>query len=59
MPTVVPRVMIENPNIDFLVEGEGEVAFVELIDALIKGGDVSKVPNLWYQDKGLYLGTIS
>ena len=31
MPTVVPRVMIENPNIDFLVEGEGEVAFVKLI----------------------------
>ena len=52
MPTVVPRVMIENPNIDFLVEGEGEVA-VELIDALLKDGDVSKVSNLWYQDKGV------
>lgn len=57
MPTVVPRVMIENPNIDFLVEGEGEVAFVELIDALLKDGDVSNVPNLWYQDKGVTKNT--
>ena len=57
MPTVVPRVMIENPNIDYLVEGEGEVAFVELIAALEKGGDVSKVPNLWYQDDNLTKNT--
>ena len=57
MPTVVPRVMIENPNIDYLVEGEGEVAFVELIAALEKGGDVSKVPNLWYQDNNVTKNT--
>ena len=57
MPTVVPKVMIENPNIDYLVEGEGEVAFKELIDALIKDGDVSQVPNLWYQDNGITKNT--
>ena len=57
MPTVVPRVMIENPNIDYLVEGEGEVAFKELIDALIKDGDVSQVPNLWYQEDGITKNT--
>ena len=57
MPTVVPRVMIENPHIDYLVEGEGEVAFKELIDALIKDGDVSQVPNLWYQEDGVTKNT--
>ncbi|MEC9205816.1 MAG: radical SAM protein [Pseudomonadota bacterium] len=57
MPTVVPRVMIENPNIDYLVEGEGEVAFVELTKALMKDKDVSKVPNLWYQEDGVTKNT--
>ena len=29
MPTVVPQVIIENPNIDYVIEGEGEIAFKE------------------------------
>ena len=57
MPTVVPRVMIENPNIDYLFEGEAEVAFIELIEALMKDGDVSKVANLWYQENGVTKNT--
>jgi radical SAM superfamily enzyme YgiQ (UPF0313 family) len=48
---VVPQIIIENPNIDYVVETEGEVAFKELLIALKKGKDVSKVPNLWYKDK--------
>ena len=50
MPTVVPQVIIENPNIDYVVEGEGEVAFKELLVTLEKSKDVSKVPNLWYKE---------
>ena len=52
VPTVVPQIIIENPNIDYAVEAEGEVAFKELLNALKKGNDVSKVPNLWYKDNG-------
>ena len=50
MPTVVPQVIIENPNIDYVVEGEGEVAFKELLATLETSKDVSKVPNLWYKE---------
>ena len=49
MPTVVPQVIIENPNIDYVVEAEGEVAVPELLSVMEKDGDVSKVPNLWYK----------
>ncbi len=52
MPTIVPQVLIENPNIDYIVEGEGEVAFKDLLSALEKGTSLSKVANLWYKDKG-------
>ena len=52
MPSVVPQVIIKNPNIDYVVEAEGEVAFKELLIALKKGDDVSMVPNLWYKDNG-------
>ena len=57
MPTVVPQVIIENPNIDYVVEGEGEVAFTELLTALKKNTDVSKVPNLWYKNNNKVLKT--
>ena len=57
MPTVVPQIIIENPNIDYVIEAEGEVAMPELLNALKKGDDVSKVPNLWYKQKGKCLKT--
>ena len=52
MPTIVPQVIIENPNIDYVVEGEGEVAFRDLLNALEKGTSLDKVPNLWRKDNG-------
>ena len=51
MPTIVPQVIIENPNIDYVIEGEAEVAFKELLKALEKGTSLKEVPNLWYKDK--------
>ena len=63
MPTVVPQVVIENPTIDYVVETEGEIAFIELLEALKVSReknkvDVSKVPNLCtnkmeFQKKGI------
>ena len=51
-PTVSPQIIIENPNIDYLIQGEGEVAFKELINALENKSPVSDVPNLWYKENG-------
>ena len=52
MPTIVPQIIIENPNVDYVVEGEGEVAFKDLLSALEKGTSLSKVPNLWHKENG-------
>ena len=52
------QIVIENPNIDYVVETEGEIAFIELLEALKVSReknkvDVSKVPNLWYKQDGI------
>ncbi len=52
MPTIVPQVIIENPNVDFIVEGEAEVAFVELLKNLKNKTSLSAVPNLWHKEDG-------
>jgi radical SAM superfamily enzyme YgiQ (UPF0313 family) len=51
--TAVPeRVLQEAPCIDYVIVGEGERAFVELVDAL-KGGAVDPaIPNLCYRRDG-------
>lgn len=50
-PTVAPRVVIENPDIDYLIQGEGEEAFPEFCNLLEKGDSVEGVRNLWYKNK--------
>lgn len=40
----------ENPCIDFLIYGEGEHPFTELLHALAAGADVSSVCNIAYRD---------
>lgn len=48
-PSVAPHILIENPHIDYLVQGEGEEAVVELCDRLERGQSVEAVRNLWYK----------
>ena len=38
--------------LDYVVAGEGERTFVELLDALSNGGNVSRVPGLAYREAG-------
>ncbi|MAG39237.1 hypothetical protein CMO90_04085 [Candidatus Woesearchaeota archaeon] len=52
MPTIVPQVIIKNPNIDYVIEGESEVAFKELLKSLETRSHLNQVPNLWHKDKG-------
>ena len=48
--SVAPRAVVEFCGADFGIAGEGETAFVELLDALRYRTDFSRVPNLVYRD---------
>ena len=51
-PTVAPDVMIENPNIDYIIQGEGEIPIKEFCRALANGHSTDNVPNLYYKKGG-------
>ena len=51
-PTISPNVVMEHPSIDMLIQGEGEIAFKELMLALKNKTPLSEVPNLWYKENG-------
>ncbi|OGO32604.1 MAG: hypothetical protein A2Z29_05010 [Chloroflexi bacterium RBG_16_56_11] len=50
-PTFCPDEVIENPDIDFVIRGEGEKPLAQLVQALKKGGTgLETVPGLSYRD---------
>jgi anaerobic magnesium-protoporphyrin IX monomethyl ester cyclase len=51
-PSLLPRQTLENPNIDIVVEGEGEEAFFELVSALGHQHSLARVKGIWYKDGG-------
>ncbi len=46
-PTSIPEFVLSNPDIDMICRGEGELAFLELIDRMELGKDIFDVPNIW------------
>jgi len=48
-PSVLTEETLHNNYIDFIVHGQGEWAFKELIEALLKGSDVSEIKGLAYK----------
>ncbi len=52
-PTSVPNIVIENPHIDYLCQGEGEEVIVEFCDLMSRGKSVESVRNLWYKKSGI------
>lgn len=51
--TALPQETIQNPYVDFLVAGEGEITFFELVDALMKNKkDFSHIDGLYFKKKG-------
>ena len=49
-PTILPReTLIENKEVDFVVIGEGEVIFLNLVDVLEKGGNTDDIPGVAYR----------
>jgi anaerobic magnesium-protoporphyrin IX monomethyl ester cyclase len=52
-PTICPKETLENDIVDFICVGEGEELIIELIDALEKGKDFSRIRNLGYKKDGV------
>ncbi len=51
-PTILPDQTLRNEFIDFIVQGEGEEAFLELVQALEGKKSLRTVKGIWYKDKG-------
>jgi radical SAM superfamily enzyme YgiQ (UPF0313 family) len=47
--TVVPE-FLEEPGMDAICQGEGEYALVDFVNAVEQGGDLTKIPNIWFKD---------
>ncbi|RJP25869.1 MAG: radical SAM protein [Candidatus Abyssobacteria bacterium SURF_5] len=48
--TIMPELTAQNPAFDYAIEGEAEVSFVKLLDALSGGGPASGINGLLYRD---------
>lgn len=51
-PTIAPKQVLKCSTIDYVIMGEGEVAFPRLLDALERGSPLNEVPNLGYKKNG-------
>lgn len=52
-PTVMPVETIQNSDVDFLVAGEGEITFFELVNAIMdKKKDFSHIDGLYFKKNG-------
>ena len=54
-PTYMPESLLQHPEVDYLVMGEGEQAMVELANSITKGedkSDVAKISGIGYRRNG-------
>ncbi|TAN40169.1 MAG: radical SAM protein [Nitrospirae bacterium] len=53
-PSALPKRTLEEESVDFVIEGEGPFTLQALLEALRSPvADLSRVPGLWYYDKGV------
>ena len=45
--SILPQQTLAHPLVDYVVQGEGEVTFRELVDALAGAGTVRGIPGVW------------
>jgi len=50
--TIYPEETVSFEEVDFVITGDGEKPFAELVRQLKGGGSLSQVPNLYYKEKG-------
>ena len=51
-PSIMPGETLLDPNIDFVVRGEGEITFLKLVQILRNRGDVTDLQGLSYRKNG-------
>lgn len=51
-PSIYPAEMLQQPEIDFIVIGEGEYIFSELLEALANKGSCAGIKGLGYKENG-------
>jgi len=51
--SLLPECTLQNKNIDIIVIGEGEGAFLELVRALDKNLSLKGITGVWYKENGL------
>jgi len=51
-PTLVPEVVLNNDFVDMVCMGEGEEAFLELVESISKKKKNHKIKNIWYKKDG-------
>lgn len=56
---IYPEETINIPEVDFVILGEGEFAFAELLDALYKKGDLSNIKGLLFKRDSKIIKTAS
>ena len=53
-PTLRTQMVLKDPNVDFVVRGEGERTFLELARALRDGGAVEEIPGVAFRKNGTF-----
>jgi radical SAM superfamily enzyme YgiQ (UPF0313 family) len=49
-PSLLPKQTLEHPYIDFIVQGEGEETFYELVTALGNKTPLNRINGIWYKE---------
>ncbi len=56
-PSLLPEETIKSPYIDYLIKGEGEKSFYELVRVLKYGGSLASIPSLYFKEDGKIIFT--
>ena len=51
--TILPESVLQDTNVDYVVEGEGELTICELVDTLSKGKPVGNVSGIFYKENNV------
>jgi anaerobic magnesium-protoporphyrin IX monomethyl ester cyclase len=51
-PSAAPDVIVENPYVDYVIQGEGEESALEFCECMERGQASEGILNLWYKNRG-------
>jgi radical SAM superfamily enzyme YgiQ (UPF0313 family) len=49
----LPDYILQNPNVDMVCTGEGEIALLELVTRMESGADITRIPGIWVKQDGV------